>query len=99
MQYTDVPVGVLLLARTRTPWWGHLQSATESAIDFVDAGDLPLSDHTLDLTARTGQYPAAVAAFAAVMASHGGVPAEPGEVPDLGADMFGDPLMVNLQAL
>jgi hypothetical protein len=99
LAYTDVPVRLLLVARSRIPWWQSLQTMTEHLIDGFDHGDLPLAEHTLDPPARAQQYRAAFTALTAVLpAPHGPHAATP-ESPDLTAMAFGDPLMVHLAAL
>ena len=65
LAYTDVAVGLLLLARSRSPWWQQLGTATESLVDGFDSGDLPLSAHTLELPAH---YRAAFTALARLLA-------------------------------
>jgi tetratricopeptide (TPR) repeat protein len=99
LAYTDVPVRLLLVARSRIPWWQSIQTMTEHLIEGFDQGDLPLAEHTLDPPARAHQYRAAFIALTAVLpAPHGPHGAIPGS-PDLTAMAFGDPLMVQLAAL
>ena len=101
LAYTDVPVRLLLVARSRTPWWQSLQTMpiTQYLIDGFDRGDLPLTEHTLDLPARMQQYQAALNALTAMLpdasGSHSAIP----DPPDLTAMAFADPLMVHLAAL
>ncbi len=71
LAYTDLPVRLLLLARSRSPWWQQLGTATESLVDGFDTGDLPLGAHTLDLPARAAQYQAAFDALARALSGAG----------------------------
>ncbi|MFE2997231.1 tetratricopeptide repeat-containing serine protease family protein [Nocardia sp. NPDC059246] len=99
LAYTDVPVRLLLLARSRDPWWSMLETATESLVDGFDDGDLSLTANVLAPPERYDHFRAACTAFATVLT--GGldpVAARP-EPPDLAGDVFGDPLMVHVAAL
>lgn len=99
LAYTDLPVRLLLLARSRSPWWQQLGTATESLVDGFDTGDLPLGRHTLDLPARAAQYRAALDALARALTGLATVSGAAPDPPDLGASAFADPLMVHLAAL
>jgi len=99
LAYTDVPVRLLLLARSRAPWWQQLGTATEQLVDGFDNGDLPLSAHRLDLPARAAHYRAAFDALARALTGPNAPPGVVSDQPDLAADAFGDPLMVHLLAL
>lgn len=97
LAYTDVPVRLLLVARSRAPWWRFVQTRTEHQVDGFDHGDVPLAKHTMGRSARAQQYAAALNALAAVLPPP--IPAAPAASPDLGGSAFADPLMVNLAAL
>ncbi|MCR6490544.1 ATP-binding protein [Amycolatopsis sp. OK19-0408] len=65
---SDVPVKVLMLARTASSWWQQLPVAGELAADFVDLArvtEVPVLDGTRK--SRLGSYRAAVQAFAAAI--------------------------------
>ena len=99
LAYTDVPVRLLLVARSRIPWWQSIQTRTEHLIDGFDDGDLPLAEHTLDPPARAHQYRSAYTALTTLLPAPPGPHAPIPESPDLTATAFGDPLMVHLAAL
>ncbi|MEV0434101.1 serine protease [Nocardia sp. NPDC050413] len=98
LAYAGVRVRILLLARSRDPWWSMLRTATESLIDGFDDGEVPLAAVPLAVVTRYDHYRAACDAFAAALA---GVldTATPVAPPDLTATVFGDPLMVHFAAL
>jgi Trypsin-like peptidase domain/Tetratricopeptide repeat/Anaphase-promoting complex subunit 5 len=99
LAYTDVPVRLLLVARSRIPWWHSVQTMTEDLVDGFDDGDLALDEHTLDTAARAYHYRAAFEALSAALPAlqrpHPTIPESPG----MTAMAFGDPLMVHLAAL
>jgi len=101
LAYSDVPVRLLLLARVRTSWWQQLSARTKGLIDGLDKGDLDLtlSAHMLDHRARRDQYSAALRALGAALSVSNADTAAIPDPPDLEAEPFGDPLMVQLAAL
>jgi hypothetical protein len=65
--YGRVQVRLLLLARSRTPWWESLDTLTENALGAYDDGDLHLSQHPLGSDERLEHYRRALTAFRAAL--------------------------------
>lgn len=95
-----VPVRLLLLARSRSPWWTPLDTLTEGLLSGYDDGDLALSD-PLSRSDHDEQFRQAYAAFRSALSDdeqrhrESPIPA----LPDLEGPAFADPLLVHLAAL
>ena len=100
LESTDVPVRLLLIARSRYPWWRSLARDTDSAAIGLDRGDLQLDLHRLDLPARVEIFEAALVALSRALPP---VP-EPGSATStaqkqLADEAYAEPLMIHLAAL